>query len=138
MLRQQERIDAVGSVVVVVHDSRERVCAGFLKGLDVPYPVLVDPELASYRTWGLANASAAGTFLSPRVALGYAKRLLVDRERLPRPGSAMLALGGDFVVNAEGQIAYSHPQQSVDDRPPVGVLVRELEHAASSGGPTAS
>lgn len=130
MLHQQKRIDAIGSAVVIVHDTKERVCAGFLKGLDVPYPVLADTELTSYRAWGLRNASAAGTFLSPRVALGYARRLLVDRERLPWPGSVPLQLGGDFVVDAEGLIAYAHPQESVDDRPPVGLLVRELERAA--------
>lgn len=130
MLDHRERIDRAGTAVVVVHDGPDRLRGGMLRGLDVPYPVVVDEALRSYNDWGLRRASAGGTLLSPRVALGYARRILAG-ERLTRPGHDPLQLGGDFVVGAGGTIAYAHPQAGVDDRPPVGVLLRELEAAAS-------
>lgn len=131
MLRQRERIDRAGTAVVVVHDSAERVRSGFLRDLEVPYPVLIDAELRSYGGWGLGRASAARALLSPRVALGYARRML-GGERLTTPGSEPLQLGGDFVVDGAGALTYAHPQSDVDDRPPVALLVRELEAAAQT------
>lgn len=128
VLSKRDRIAATGMLVVVVHDTAERVLAGFLHGLEIPGPVLVDTELTAYRAWGLVQGSA-GSVLAPRVVLGYARRI-AGGERLRRPGAEPLQLGGDFVVAADGTIAYAHPQAAFDDRPPAGVLVAELERAA--------
>lgn len=98
-----------------------------LRDLQIPYPVLIDRELDAYRRWGLGRAGRARTLLSPQVLEGYAKFLLRG-ERLGG-GSQPWQLGGDFVIAADGRVAYSHPQRSVNDRPAVGLLVRELERA---------
>jgi hypothetical protein len=50
-------------------------------------------------------------------------------ERLRRPGSNTLQLGGDFVADPAGIVAYSRPQRR-DDRPPVVELLRALEQPA--------
>lgn len=131
VLSQRERIDAVGTAVFVVHDSPERVLGGFLRGLEVPYPVLVDSELDAYRSWGLRRASWRATYLSPRIIGAYARRVVLHGERLPRPGSHTLQLGGDFVIDRNGRIALAHPQRAADDRAPAIKLVRELEAAAA-------
>lgn len=132
VLSKRERIDAAGTLVVVVGDTAERVRAGFLHDLDVPYPVLADVGMDSYRAWGLGRGAAVSA-LAPKVVLGYARRILFDRERVGRPGADPLQLGGDFVVAADGTLAYAHPQQGFDDRPPVGRLLRELERAGGEG-----
>ena len=121
-----------GQVVVVVHDEPERVVAGVLNGLDLPFPVVVDRQKRAYRDWGLRRASRRATLLSPRLWTEYARMVLGRGERLGRPGRDVLQLGGDFVIEAEGTVAYSHPQAGADDRPPAGVLVRELERAAGA------
>lgn len=128
VLRHRDRIDAAGTAVFVVHDQPDRVRKWMLKDLDVPYPVLVDLGMDSYREWGLRHTPAVST-LAPRVVLGYAKKVLLEGERL-HLGTEPLQLGGDFVVARDGRLAYSHPQAAVDDRPPAGLLVRELERAA--------
>jgi hypothetical protein len=133
VLNYRERIDAVGTAVVVVHDSPKRVQATMLRGLEVLYPVLVDPQMRSYRDWGLGRAGRARTYLSPSIILQYAKKILFEGERLAF-GSEPTQLGGDFIVDATGTIAYAHPQRSVDDRPAAVVLVRELERADGGGG----
>jgi len=56
--------------------------------------------------------------LSPQVLAGYAKFLLRG-ERLGG-GSQPRQLGGEFVIAADGRVAYSHPQRSVNYRPAVG------------------
>lgn len=132
VLHYRPRIDAVGTAVFVVHDPAERIRATMLRDLDVPYPVLVDPQMSSYRAWGLGRAGRARTYLSLLVLAQYAKKMLFEGERLAS-GSEPTQLGGDFIVDARGRIAYAHPQRSVDDRPAAGVLVSELERAATGG-----
>jgi hypothetical protein len=134
VVEQREQIDAAGTAVIVVHDKPERLREGLLRDLEVPYPVLIDREMASYRAWGLGRARRLKTYTSPKVLLGYAARLLFRGERLMF-GSDPDQLGGDFVVGPDGRLTYSHPQHGVNDRPPVGLLVDELARAAGGQAP---
>jgi peroxiredoxin len=133
VLNYRPRIDAVGAAVFVVHDPPERIWTTMLRDLELPYPVLVDTEMTSYRAWGLGHAGRVRTYLSPTIILEYTKKILFEGERLAIGGEPT-QLGGDFIVDASGRIAYAHPQRSVDDRPAAGLLVRELERAAARPG----
>ncbi len=117
----------------MVHDPPERVRAGMLAELTVPWPVLVDLDRGAYRAWGLGRARPAQVWLSPALWARYA-RLLARGERLRLLGRDTLQLGGDFVVDPAGRIAYARPQRR-DDRPPVGELLIALERAARGGRP---
>ncbi|MGI8902641.1 MAG: AhpC/TSA family protein [Solirubrobacteraceae bacterium] len=133
MLDHRSRIEAAGTAVIVVHDPPALLGETMLRDLDItgPFAVLVDLEMSAYRAWGLGRASLASTYLVPRVLAFYARRAL-QGERL-HAGTDPRRLGGDFVIDAGGRVSYAHPQAAVDDRPPVGLLVRELERAARSG-----
>ncbi len=122
-----DRIEAVGGAAVfIVHDEPDLVRKTMLAGLDIPFPVLVDLERSAYRAWGLRRGSLFKTWLSPRVWIDYARLLTTGRERFRGRGRDTLQLGGDFVVDRAGTIVYSRPQRR-DDRPPVGVLLKEIE-----------
>lgn len=130
VLGQKARLDEIGAAAVfVVYDEPERVRGGLLRGLDVPFPVLVDADRDAYRAWGLRRSSVAGVWLDPRVWKRYAA-LIARGERPGRPGEDTLQLGGDFVVDRGGIVTYARPQQR-DDRPAVLALVSELERAAT-------
>ncbi|MBW3662754.1 MAG: AhpC/TSA family protein [Actinobacteria bacterium] len=120
-----ERLDA--TAIFVVHDTPELVRAGLLRGVERPqrFPVLVDPERAAYRAWGLRRAPWWRVWLDPGVWRRYAA-LLASGQRLRRSGVDTLQLGGDFVVAPDGTVAYSRPQRR-DDRPPVGELVAIIQ-----------
>lgn len=134
VLHSRHRIAALDAeAVFVVHDPPERVRAGILADMAVPWPVLVDLDRGAYRAWGLGRARLADIWLSPALWARYA-RLLAGGERLRRLGRDTLQLGGDFVVDPGGRIAYARPQRR-DDRPPVGVLLIALERAARGGPP---
>jgi hypothetical protein len=96
VLKHRDRVDAAGTAVFVVHDDAQRVRDWMLRDLDMPYPVLVDTEMSSYKAWGLGWAGKLSA-LGPRIVLGYARKLLFEGERL-HMGSEPLQLGGDFVV----------------------------------------
>jgi AhpC/TSA antioxidant enzyme len=129
VLHSRQRLAAAGGeAVFVVHDPPDRVRAGILAELSVPWPVLVDPDRDAYHAWGLGRARLAAVWLSPALWARYA-RLLASGERLRRLGRDTLQLGGDFVVDLRGRIAYARPQRR-DDGPPVGELLGALERAA--------
>lgn len=125
MCDRADRLDQLGAeAVFVVHDDAESVRGQLLDGLDVPFPVLLDEQRGAYTAWGLTRASWAGIWLDPGVWRAYA-RLLRSGERLRSAGRDTRQLGGDFVIAAEGRIAYSRPQRR-DDRPPVGELLNRV------------
>lgn len=135
VLARRDRIGAIpAEVLLVAFDEPELLRQTLLRDLDCPYPVLVDRDGASYRRWGLGRAPVSRIWLDPRVWLAYA-RLIAGGERPRALGRDTLQLGGDFVVGPDGTIVYARPQER-DDRPPVAVLLRELE-AAARGAPGA-
>lgn len=133
VLERRDRIDAIpAGVLLVAFDEPELLRRTLLHDLDCPYPVLVDRDRSAYRRWGLARAPVARVWLDPRVWLAYA-RLIAGGERPRALGADTLQLGGDFVVGPDGTIVYARPQER-DDRPPVAVLLRELEAARRASG----
>lgn len=135
VLGRGDRIDAIpAAVLLVAFDEPELLRRTLLRELDCPYPVLIDRDRSAYRRWGLGRARTARIWLDPRVWLAYA-RLIAGGERPRALGRDTLQLGGDFVVGPGGTIVYARPQER-DDRPPVAVLLRELE-AAARGAPGA-
>ena len=129
VLHHQRRVGAAGTAVFVAFDPPERLHSSLLRGLNVPYPVLVDRDRTAYHAWGLGRASFLDIWADPQVWLRYASEF-TRGARLQRPGVATLQLGGDFVVDPAGTVAYSRPQRR-DDRPPVGELLHALERAAT-------
>ena len=135
MLVRRDRIDAIpAGVLLVAHDEPELLRRTLLRDLDCPYPLLVDRDGASYRLWGMGRGSVARIWLDPRVWVGYA-RLIVGGERPRALARAPLQLGGALVVGPPGPNVYARPHAR-GGRPPVAVLLRELE-AAARGAPGA-
>lgn len=124
--QHRDRLTRAGATAVfVVHDQPELLRRTMLAGVTSPFPVVVDMDRTSYRAWGLRRTSAVRIWLDPNVWLQYA-HLLRSGERLRQMGRDTRQLGGDFIVDAAGRIAYSRPQHR-DDRPPVGRLLQRLE-----------
>ena len=122
-----ERMEA--TAVFVSFDRSDTLERQMLSGIDeLRFPVLVDVERTAYRAWGLRRASVATVWLDPRVWRSYA-RLLLGGERIRGRGSDTLQLGGDFVVDEQGIVVYSRPQER-DDRPAVHELIRALPGTA--------
>lgn len=127
---RRQRLDALGALAVfVVHDDPREIRTRLLAGVDhVAFPILVDRRRRAYAAWGLRRAPWWRVWLDPQVWRQYLE-LLRAGHRLRGLGADPLQLGGDFVVAADGRIAYSRPQRR-DDRPPVGELLAVLERLA--------
>lgn len=90
------------------------------------YPILVSPDRAAYRAFGLGRGSIARVW-GPKAARRYLEILRADGRaglrNLRRPTEDTLQLGGDFVVDATGKLVYGFWGDGPDDRPPVDDLI---------------
>jgi AhpC/TSA antioxidant enzyme len=130
VLHHRERIDAAGGVVLAVgFEKLDRM----VRGVDWPWPILLDRDHTAYERFGLGRAPLTELLKPSGWMRGYVREVREGNVRgavLSRPGRDMLQLGGDFVIDADGIVALAHPSAEIDDREPVGALVRALEKAA--------
>ena len=123
-----ERLGA--AAVFVVFDDPELLRRTMFDDIDVsslPFDVAVDRSRSTYGAWGLERARHRDIWLDPNVYRTY-WQLLRAGDRLRPGGSDLLQFGGDFVVDAAGNLVYSRAQER-DDRPPVGELLSAAKRA---------
>jgi hypothetical protein len=122
MHESRERISNLDiGVLFVSFDTPEQLRQVLLAGVDLRFPLGIDPERETYHRWGLVRAPWWRIWLDPGVWIRYA-RLIRSGERVRGRGADPLQLGGDFVVAPDGRVAYARPQIR-DDRPAVGELL---------------
>lgn len=123
----------LGAEILVVSQARPEVLAAFLRERPSPLSIVADPGRAAYRAFGLERTSWAA-MLSPGVILRYLRHMVRGwRAERVRPGEDVLQLGGDFVLDRAGRLAYAYRSAEPTDRPLVEVLlaaVRGLSGAA--------
>jgi peroxiredoxin len=128
-----EEIRRLGAGVLVVTQARPELLAVFVREQPLPFPVVADPTREAYRAFGLERTSWR-TILRPGVLWQYLRLMLRGwRPRRPLPGEDVLQLGGDFVLDPEGRLAYAYRSAAPTDRPGVEDLVRAVGEAAVGG-----
>jgi peroxiredoxin len=129
VLAKREEIEALGAgVLLVAYDDRSHLEAKMLHGLALPFPLLLDPERIAYTAWGLGRTNLFGAMLSPSLNWRYF-RLLLAGERFLGFAPDMLQLGGDFVIDPEGMVAFAHRMRNNGDRPTAETLLAALVRA---------
>lgn len=129
----RDRLDDLGdtAVAVVTFAAVERLAA-HREHLDLPFPLLADPQRVVYGRFGLDRAPLWRIY-NPGTLRLYG-RLLARGRRLRRPVDDTRQLGGDFVIDANGRLAAAFRPRSPDDRPPIGDLVAAVRRARSDSG----
>jgi peroxiredoxin len=112
------------AAVVLITFTRPRNLRGFRRRLGLTYPVLADEARAAYRAYGLGRGSWRRVW-GLRTMRAYG-RLLRAGQRPHLPSEDTLQLGGDFVVDPDGRVAYAYRSAGPDDRPSVDDLITAL------------
>lgn len=98
---------------------------------DLPFTVLRDQDRSAYHAFGLGRGSVRRVW-GRRAASRYLELFRTDGLRgLARPTEDTLQLGGDFVVDPDGNLAWGFWGQGPDDRPTIDELVAAVEAARS-------
>jgi len=126
----RDRLDQFGdAAVAVITFTKPDAARAYRESNGVPFPILIDGDREVYRSFGLDRGTVR------RVWGWRAGRRYVEIARarglgaLRRPNEDTLQLGGDFVVGADGLLAYGFWGQGPDDRPDIGSLVAAVEGA---------
>lgn len=127
--REGDIAELSAGVLLVAYDRPSLLEAKLLRGLPLPYPVLLDDARAAYAEWGLGRTNLFGAMLSPELNWRYLK-LLLKGERFLGFAPDMLQLGGDFVVDPAGRVAFAHRMRNNGDRAPTERLIAALRTAA--------
>ena len=123
MQEQYEEILRLGGAVLVVSFVSPAQLTTYLAAGAFPFPVVADPTRQGYQAFGLERTSWSA-MLAVRSVLRYLRLILRGwLPRRPREGEDVLQLGGDFVLDATGQVVYAHPSGEPTDRPSVSDLI---------------
>lgn len=118
--------------MLVISFARPDKVAAFLEKYPQPFPVVCDPTLAAYREFQLGKTSWL-SFFRPDVAGRYLTIMLRGRKpAAPDPQDDVLQLGGDFILDADRRLIYSHPSLEATDRPSGEELLTTLREAAAA------
>uniref|UniRef100_A0AAY5KNJ6 Selenoprotein L n=1 Tax=Esox lucius TaxID=8010 RepID=A0AAY5KNJ6_ESOLU len=91
------------------------------------YNMLLDPERNVYKAFGLGSSYTK--VMSFRSLLKYAEYIVLGQEFPdipPRFLEDLYQLGGDFVLDEEGKVIFSHPCRNPLDRPKVEHIVATI------------
>ena len=118
-------IEAKGAeVVAIFFEPRDRLFQ-LTRQLQLPNPVLSDPERDVYAAYSLAQGNLLKIF-SPKTVWTYVKHFARGR-RYEHAASDWKQLGGDFILGEDGTVLYEHRGQTPADRPTVASLISKLD-----------
>ena len=125
MRQQYGNIQAKGSEVAAISFEPKDRLFQLTRQLQLPFPVLSDPERDVYAAYSLAQGSLLKIF-SPKAVRTYAKHFARGR-RYEHEASDWKQLGGDFIIGDDGTVLYGHRGQTPADRPSVARLIGKLD-----------
>ena len=110
-------IKNLGGEVLVVSFAQPKTLAAHLAIAPQPFPVVADPARQAYAAFALGKTRLL-SFFRPGVVWYFMR--LIFRGWLPKKPSEdsdVWQLGGDFVIDRAGRLAYAHPSRDAADRP---------------------
>ena len=118
----RDRLAELGdAMVALVTFTRQRNLRGYRGRFHLQYVVLTDESRATYRAYGLGRGPLWRVW-GPATLRAYAQ-LLRRGAQLQRPKEDTAQLGGDFVIDRDGRLAYVFRSKGPADRPSVDDLV---------------
>lgn len=120
-----ERLAEFGAdtAVALVTFTRPDRLVTYLDTRPLPYPALIDQDRTTYRRYGLDRGTVRRIW-GWRSLRRYADIIRAGGiDQVHRPSEDSLQLGGDFVVDRAGNLAFGYWSAGPDDRPEIDRLV---------------
>ena len=103
---------------------QESQARSWIQETKAPFPLLLDTERSVYRAYGLERSFFKSWH--PRIVLHYLGLLLKGRKLHPIQGDPN-QLGGDFIVDAYGNVRFAHFSENPADRPSLQLIMEEIK-----------
>lgn len=127
MSAQKSEFDRRGTRIVVVSFVEPSILRNYQERRRWPFPVLADPERKAYRMFALPKLKLWRVF-SPSTIKFYRQLIRRGMKRERYDGADIFQSGGDFLLNRDGKILYTHRSKDPADRPTVGALLQQIDH----------
>jgi len=95
-----------------------------------PFPVLADPERKAYQSFALPKLKLWRVF-SPSTLKFYRQLIRRGIKRERYDGADIFQSGGDFLLDRDGKILFSHRSKDPADRPTVAELLQQIDRLRS-------
>ena len=125
MQQRYEEIRRLGAEVVAVSFEPLHRLKKQVVDLNLTFPILSDPDLEAYRAYGVRRGSFRDVF-NLGASLQFLRLLFKGRWVWGSHGDIM-QLGGDFIIDGEGLLKYSHPVDRSQNQADVDMLLEELK-----------
>ncbi len=125
----RDRLTELGdaTVVAITFTGDPERLAAHRRHVDLPFPLLADPDRVVYRQFDLGRGSLRQIWSVGTLTM-YGSLLRRGR-RLRRPNQDTRQLGGDFVIAPDRRLAAGFWPTSPDDRPAVDALIAAVEQS---------
>lgn len=126
---QYQLFKDINATVVAITFSSPTEAFKLAQELNLPFPLVSDSQKEAYKVFELGSAQWKD-FLLPKVLWTFMGRILTGW--LPSLGYSkddLFQLGGDFVVDAKGEVVYAFKSSSPADRPTIQFLLDQLQKA---------
>jgi peroxiredoxin len=125
-----ETLESEGAKVVMVFQAEPERTAVVADRRGYPRPVLSDPDMTAYRTFGVLEGEPSQVIYDWDLSLGDRKTAeeLVESRRGTEQAlfDHPWQLPAEFVIGQEGEIVLAHRYQHCEDYPPLKLLVGAL------------
>jgi peroxiredoxin len=128
-------IARAGLQVVIVTPATPEESAAFAERLNLPFPILCDPERAAYRAYGLTEGSA-GQLLNPRVVARGIQATLHGSFPTPPKGGNPRQLPGTAIVDWSGKVQFHHVAEDASDHVTIAQLLAQAQSIGPARGAT--
>ena len=117
MAQIYDDIKKLDGEVLVVSFTPPKMVAMYIEQYPQPFPVVSDPSRAAYLAFALSKTSPRA-LLRPGVIWHYLRLIFLGWiPKRPDKDADLWQLGGDFIIDREGRLRYSHPSEDPADRP---------------------
>lgn len=130
----RDRLDDIrelGAELVLIGNGAQSFAQAFREDLGLDCPVLIDPDLVSYRAAGMRRGRVE--LLSPRMPLNAVRALRKGFRQTSVQGDPW-QLGGVFVIKPGGKLTYRFISSEAGDHAPIDDIFGGLEPQAPSLG----
>jgi peroxiredoxin len=123
VVSQYDEIKTLNTRVIAISFGLEYWVRAWLEQTQAPFPVLLDPHRASYRTYGLEKSFWRAWSVK---SLWYYAKAVLRGELLQGFRGETDQLGGDFIIDNRGIIRFAYPSHDPTDRPSIETLLTAL------------
>lgn len=118
-----DEFETLNTRVVAISFGLDYWARAWQERTQAPFPVLLDPDQQTYRTYGLEKSLLRAW--GPK-ALWYYARALWRGEQLQGARGDTDQLGGDFIVDQRGIVRFAYRSRDPTDRPSIETLLAVL------------